>query len=301
MDRVQSTWDAVREKCLQRGQSLASLRTVEEWRAVMSVSERGYRDNVCYKTGLQRFGKSSPDMYRNMWHWMDGTVALYVNISKQNNLIITESVGTFHFDYLDFHSFSRKGGDCIGYICESTSSEEKSTPYKRVDFPKVDTAENLDAILNFSLVKCPERHVTRDFLSCDPHARCRVDRPAITCPLQSDRDRLSTDFGKHSSPAFATDIQTNLQYVPMFVCDNKRATISYSLVCDFKEECDDQSDEDFCLPLVCSELDHLVIGQNCDNGQCLNILQWCDRVHHCYDRSDEVRDYMLQPETVLQG
>ena len=295
MDHAQSTWDEAREKCLQRGQSFASLRTVEEWRAVMSVSKRGYRDNVCYNTGLQRFGKSSPDMYRNMWHWMDGTVALYVNIDEQYTPYISESVGTFHFDYLSFHSVSRKGDDCIGYICESTSSEEKSAPYKPVDLPKVDRADNLYAILNFSMAKCPEKHVTRDFLSCDPHARCGVDRPALTCPLQSDRDRMSTDFGDNLTPAFATDIQTNTdvqtnpQYVPMFMCDNKRATISFSLVCDFKAECSDQSDEEFCQHVVCSDtLAHLYLGHKCDNGQCVFNTQWCDRVHHCYDRSDEV-------------
>ena len=216
-------------------------------------------------------------------------MALYVNISKQNTGFIADSVGTYHFGDLDFHSANRKWSKCIGYICESPRSDEKPIPYERVDLPKVDAAENMDEMQNFSLVKCPERHVTRDFLSCDPHARCGVGHPVVTCPLQSDRDRLSTDFGERFTPASATDIQTNQQYVPIFMCDNKRATISYSLVCDFRAECSDQSDEDFCRHVVCSDiLAHIIIGHKCDNGQCVFDIQWCDRVHHCYDRSDEV-------------
>ena len=289
MDPVKSTWDAAREKCLQRGQSFASLSTVEEWRAVMSVSERGYNENVCYNVGLQRFDKSFPDMYWNMWHWMDGTVALYVNINEENTRFITDSVGTFHFGDLDFHSTNRKWNKCIGYICESPRSDEKSIPYERVDLPRVNADDKMDEILNFFLVKCSERHVTRDFLSCDPQAQCGVGHPAVLCPLHSDRDRMTTGFGKHLTPATPTDIEANPQYVAMFMCDHKRASIAYSLVCDFKAECSDQSDEDFCQHLPCSHKLAHIIGLRCDNGQCFHSIQWCDRVHHCYDRSDEVQ------------
>nr|KAG5687734.1 hypothetical protein BaRGS_028396 [Batillaria attramentaria] len=34
----------------------------------------------------------------------------------------------------------------------------------------------------------------------------------------------------------------------MFVCDNKIESFPYTLVCDFKTDCDDESDESFCCP-----------------------------------------------------
>ena len=215
-------------------------------------------------------------MYRNMWHWFDGTVALYVNIS--DTISYVQSRDRASIDY----TLTLSTHYCQGYICESLFPNQKHASHESMHLAQISSIDSIYAIQNLSLVKCPEEHVTRDLLSCDPQSQCGVEQPVSVCPLRSDADRLFTNVTKHLATVHAEDVQMIPKYVPMFECDQGRVSIAYSLVCDFKAECSDLSDEFFCQHIPCPE-------DKCRNKQCLPSKHRCDRVRHCYDSSDEVR------------
>ncbi|KAL8586636.1 hypothetical protein ACOMHN_040144 [Nucella lapillus] len=58
-------------------------------------------------------------------------------------------------------------------------------------------------------------------------------------------------------------------------------TLSYSLVCDFRQDCDDASDEAFCNHKACE-------GFRCHNGQCIETDKVCNLEKDCLDESDEL-------------
>ena len=258
---------------------MASLHIVDEWKDLMAV-KHGYRYIDCYTIGLELFDRSAPDMYRNMWHWMDGTVALYVNISDSFTYYHADKTMTLHYGST-LKPSSKSPRLCQGYICESLIPNDKNVSYKSIHLPLLRTTDSVRTILNLSLVQCPEGHVTRDFLSCDPQSKCGVEHPVSICLLRSNEDRMFIDFTKHLAAAHTLDFQIIGKHVPMFACDEGKVSIAYSLVCDFKTECNDLSDEYFCHHVACPQ-------SKCNNGQCLLHKNHCDRIRHCFDHSDEV-------------
>lgn len=71
-----------------------------------------------------------------------------------------------------------------------------------------------------------------------------------------------------------------LASVTMFVCDNDDR-VYYTLVCGFRYDCSDRSDEVFCEHPHCG-------GFQCRNKQCVPLSNRCDEIAHCVDSSDEV-------------
>ncbi|KAL8623363.1 hypothetical protein ACOMHN_058612 [Nucella lapillus] len=66
----------------------------------------------------------------------------------------------------------------------------------------------------------------------------------------------------------------------MFRCSDEEGTVQYTLVCDFQQDCFDNSDESFC--------EHpLHTGFLCSNGQFVLQGQRCNEFSDCLDDSDE--------------
>ena len=72
-----------------------------------------------------------------------------------------------------------------------------------------------------AVIQCPDAHFTFQFLACDSGVRCWAGGPesckAPVSPLP-----------------------------PTFTCHSQQR-VSYTLVCDFRTDCSDGSDEDFCV------------------------------------------------------
>ncbi|KAK7473479.1 hypothetical protein BaRGS_00035266 [Batillaria attramentaria] len=101
--------------------------------------------------------------------------------------------------------------------------------------------------------ECPAGHVTHDFLACD---------------LQS--DCWSRDDSSASCPA------------PLFTCTNGFERVHYTFVCDYRPDCGDGSDENFCVFPPCR-----VTEFSCGNKQCLPLGRQCDSVEQCVNGADE--------------
>ncbi|KAK7474665.1 hypothetical protein BaRGS_00034089 [Batillaria attramentaria] len=78
-----------------------------------------------------------------------------------------------------------------------------------------------DTLLGNQFAKCPANHSTHNFLLCDKHSACWLDE--------------SGD---------CTAAVTTLP--PSFSCADQIERVPYTLVCDYRKDCSDESDETFC-------------------------------------------------------
>ncbi|XP_076464729.1 uncharacterized protein LOC143296589 [Babylonia areolata] len=113
-------------------------------------------------------------------------------------------------------------------------------------------------------VICPSGHVTQMFLACDPQSACWAN--------QIDVSTTACDY-RGTPPPPSMKCLTGVDHVP------------YTLVCDHRPDCSDNSDENFCVFPLC----HLSGMFQCTNKQCVPFENQCDRMLHCLDGSDERR------------
>ncbi|XP_070188795.1 G-protein coupled receptor GRL101-like [Littorina saxatilis] len=108
------------------------------------------------------------------------------------------------------------------------------------------------------MVRCPQGHVTRKFLSCDQESQCGAKGVMTSCQVET-------------------------REVAMFVCDDGRHSLPYSLVCDHIPNCLDKSDEDFCHHTPCPRTRF-----QCQSGQCVSPNVECNVKLDCFDGSEEM-------------
>ncbi|XP_076445826.1 uncharacterized protein LOC143283470 [Babylonia areolata] len=116
------------------------------------------------------------------------------------------------------------------------------------------------------LIVCPLQHVTHAMLACEQDSLC--------LSLQGTRDRVGHDTN--------CNLPTGVTQ-PYFSCGAFEQFVSYSLVCDFREDCKGGGDEDFCVHPACKE--NMV---DCGLGQCLNLDKFCDGLEDCVTTIDEM-------------
>ena len=145
------------------------------------------------------------------------------------------------------------------FVCEKPALSQKlfSSPSVKYTFDQqsIPTFRQSD----LAMVLCPEGHVTL-FFSCDPESR-----------FENDLEYLKE--GSSASKYFAY----TLVLYSYFSGD---ADVSYSLLCDLRHDCADNSDEAFCYYPVCTDF-------SCPDGQCLSWNQLCNIYADCLDGSDE--------------
>lgn len=88
---------------------------------------------------------------------------------------------------------------------------------------------------------CPMGHSTHDFLSCDATSACLV----------------------HTYGSVTACLESVTSLPPFFTCNNGFESVPYTLVCDYRRDCDDNSDEDFCVFPPCDNLK----AYDCGNQQ----------------------------------
>ncbi|XP_070179106.1 G-protein coupled receptor GRL101-like [Littorina saxatilis] len=122
-------------------------------------------------------------------------------------------------------------------------------PPKNQDFP-------------LPVLACQDEHVTFPFLPCQS--------PSLQV-------YLSDNFTAIKKPV--------QEEIPSFTCDNGVQQVPYTLLCDHRQECSDNSDEDFCQFQPCSGSTPLQCGSS---KQCIRLDQWCDGQSDCFNGIDQL-------------
>ena len=191
---------------------------------------------------------------------MDSTIAFYLHLEQRTWATALPSCGYLSNPKDGHYSVYRFTEDTTGetlintrrcdrearaaFLCETDRVEE--------DGAATAAATNTTTSLDVELAKvsdlvfagivhvvCRLRHVAHQFLACDSSAACWDSSSDVT-----------------SCAAPLTPLP------PMFACTSNLQRVSYTLVCDYRRDCIDGSDEDFCVHAPCP-FDWL----HCGNGQ----------------------------------
>ncbi|KAL8611100.1 hypothetical protein ACOMHN_064390 [Nucella lapillus] len=260
------------EYCGLFGARLGMPKCVYNWREILSKvnnSAVNSRMKILW-LGLSSRDASLPNMYKQALTSEDHTVLYH---SVKFSVIDKTS------QKLCFVSITKSiiGRACVRYnnlpigaICE----REKDHTHEAFGQSRGISLNNADFPLQtkqLALTTCSAGHVVLTFLLCgsNQYNTCgqQVQSP---CSFVND---TATDGSE------ARDSQGAL--VPVFTCSGDASTLQYTLVCDFRSDCQDGSDESFCEHRSC------VKAFTCSNRQCLSYTKVCDLLSDCLDDSDE--------------
>ena len=113
------------------------------------------------------------------------------------------------------------------------------------------------------LLACPMGHVTHTFLSCDELSLCWATGD-VTFSHQSEVWAVPTSV---SCPA-PLDVAV---LPPSFPCRSVEQRVAYSLVCDHRPDCQDDSDETFCHFPPCSPTQFACLNKQV----CSELIRGC--------------------------
>lgn len=170
--------------------------------------------------------------YRGQYEWADGSMALYylmiINFGDVKSCGQLTSPGVMYISVMDnCHEPLRRR-----YLCETRTVDRKRGSQRAMENMPDDSANQT---LPFPQVRCPRGHVTHTFLACDAKSSC------------FSRTYVSNDWTVLSS--CGVQLQPEL---PSFACTDGFERVPYSLVCDYRRDCLDNSDEDFCVFAPCA-------------------------------------------------
>ena len=147
--------------------------------------------------------------------------------------------------------------------------KERAKPRVEVGFIQLPTPSFRLTRQKQNLTLCSDGQVTHTFLSRDPHHVCEKETIAL---------RTMSHIPLRNNSLLETG--TRKLIVSVFTCDDGGSRLSYTLVCDFRHDCQDGRDESFCKHPPCDAF-------TCTNGQCVSYSKHCDMISHCLDHSDE--------------
>ena len=125
---------------------------------------------------------------------------------------------------------------------------------------------------NITFSRCPNGQMVHMLFFCYPHNACGGRSPRF----------CTYTIGMKKSTGNLPGTNQPVTSVPIFICRDGFARISYTLVCDFRHHCGDLSDEVFCQHPPCASSSFV-----CTSGQCVPYHKRCDIISDCLDDSDE--------------
>ena len=266
-----STFTKAATFCASLNASVGTFRTSKDCNAILKIFK--FRIPFELKGGQGEVGLSYgslnvPKMYRRSLVAYDKTV-IHHSLAKKYKFYHT---GTEIRFVLRFYQTRGLYYDLCSFTCQPQAQS-----YAFCEFVIPDTGQHhkdialfSNALFSFSkgntiFSRCPNGQVVHTFLSCHPHNACG-DTFSNFCAVSGNLKNI-----EDSVPGI---------HQPVFSCDGGITRLPYSLVCDFKYECKDRSDETFCQHPPCYTF-------ACSNGQCVSYSKRCDLTYDCLDESDE--------------
>ncbi|KAK7474595.1 hypothetical protein BaRGS_00034179, partial [Batillaria attramentaria] len=248
------TWDEASRGCLSREQRLASLNTFDKWRDVTALLQK-YKYDGTFVGLKEHFGL--PLMYSGTWQWTDNTIGYFYDIRRH---IERPGCAVISKEHNDPKSYILQMKNCGTETAESFLCEVEIAQDRETSVPEIPCQDMTIFTSVHNPLECPDGHVTHTMLACDLQAACWAQYPnGCDAPLT--------------------------QLPPSFECSSGIARVPYTLVCDFRPDCSDASDETFCVVPPC----HPILEFDCRNKQCIPQKNRCDDHEECVNAKDEVQ------------
>ncbi|KAK7485640.1 hypothetical protein BaRGS_00023089, partial [Batillaria attramentaria] len=221
-DKQRLSWNDASAACHDRGGYLASLNTPDEYLAV--VRFLAARSDGDVYIGLQSPSPILPQIYKSAPRWSDGTIAYFA-------FVVVSHDRPFCAYYAKLSQYGKLVPNFVEcwyqhtqcYLCELKTVAGNSTKPDREESGIVISTPTLwMSSSTVPYTQCPTGHVTHDFLACDVQSACWS------------RDDLSESC-----------------LAPLFTCTNSFERVHYTFVCDYRPDCSDASDENFCVVPPC--------------------------------------------------
>ncbi|XP_076444361.1 uncharacterized protein LOC143282559 [Babylonia areolata] len=250
--QAKTTWNKASETCGNYGGSLAVLNGPSKLLNAINFTTQSTEDRYVFIGLRMQTSMRLHGMYQNTWVWSDDTLAVYLPITFVS--VKAPYCAVMNASAITLITCDEKV--TADYLCETDFTPDQDTNDTQISLntpPSWNTGD---------MAACRHGHTTYKFLACD------VD---TNCSAMSHEESLACS-NKFSPP------------VPFFTCRNQLERVPYTLVCDFRSNCCDGSDEDFCDFPQCESRLHY----ECSNAkQCINRDRMCDKRSDCVDGSDE--------------
>lgn len=267
--RLPITWYEAERQCQKQDSRLVSLNTQHKWMLFLNFFHYGKRQWPVH-IGARKIlsGDRFPRQYWRSWLWSDRTVVYGLKVSyrfssSQVLYLGWENYACLYFDITSpdtvFAQQCNQTRLVYSFICERTPSSFSSQSPAPAHIAHVTESEqqNLRQWTTMALTECQQGQFARDFLSCESSTHCRDVETEEMCAVPGGG------------------------VMPKFSCITKDH-VHYTLVCDFRPDCQDGSDELFCVyPSDCPDT-------TCSNAQCVFLKDMCDVMENCVDGSDEL-------------
>ncbi|XP_025107453.1 uncharacterized protein LOC112572119 [Pomacea canaliculata] len=224
------------ETCKSRGLVLMTANTPAEWEATRDFLLRYFPDSEFVLYGARQLSYSLSYMYRQVLIGVDG-IANYLHTVE------------YLLQYSDCLGIRIRPGDSDRYYGHMIANcRDNFWSWFACKFPVSpdDTLPQMPVLLtaNWSVdvLQCPSLHYTHTFLACDVKSECWADK-------------------YDNSKTCSTTLTSR---PPSFSCINEIQRVPYSLVCDHRSHCSDDSDEKFCIFPSCPRKKKVF---ECDNKQ----------------------------------
>ncbi|KAL8591972.1 hypothetical protein ACOMHN_020450 [Nucella lapillus] len=264
------TRNDAKKDCHRRGGSLASLSTPEVWSDVVWILRRQWVAHTL--VGLKMTSFTLPEVYQNVFQWFDGCIAYNMRTSLHQDesgcglLFVNSNV------IILLSQVKCDGSLHTTFLCQLDKVEAETSNTNVGTLNSINKLFLENWTYGVSVTECPAGHVTHAFLACDKASYCWSSK--------------ASDSRSCSPPL------TPLP--PSFVCNNGVQQVPYSLVCDYRADCGDQSDEDFCHFPACQRSDF-----QCGGKQCIPETQVCDQIKQCVNGIDEAECRRWRPVNLI--
>ena len=187
-----------------------------------------------------------------MLQWDDGTIAHYTRHTFDNRATQRNSCGSMtSADGITMaYCSSSKQRLSTAALCQvpllGSHSQRGAGPeaFIQLERPR-------ERPTSASTVLCPLGHWTLDFLASDAQSSCRSGRGDDSLAVNGDSEPAG--HGPDDAGGIPGPSDVAVTSLPVsFACGSGSRVVPFSLLCDHRRDCQDNSDEDFCVFPRCS-------------------------------------------------